>query len=135
MPLSPVDIEAAFASLSVLENRTPTSSGPEYDAAFARLAETENGALFAAKFRGNSEWERHRNGDELVQIVDGHATVTVLVDGQENKFELSAGTFVVVPRGAWHRFEAPDGVQVMTMTPQPTDHWREDGLPPQVVEE
>ncbi len=131
MPVSPVDIEVAFASLSGLEDRTPTSSGPEHDAAFARLAETENGAVFAAKFRGYSEWERHRHGDELVQVIDGHTAVFMLINGQENKLEMSAGTFVVVPRGTWHRFEAPDGVEVMTMTPQPTDHWREDGLPPE----
>lgn len=130
MPVSPVDIAAAFASLSVLKNRTPTSSGPEHDAAFAKLADTENGGVFSAKFQGTSAWERHPNGDELVQIIDGHATVTVLVDDEENKLEMNAGSFVVVPRGAWHRFEAPDGVEVMTMTPQPTDHWREDGLPP-----
>jgi hypothetical protein len=29
---------------------------------------------------------------------------------------------VVVPQGAWHRFEAPDGVALMTATPKPTEH-------------
>jgi len=28
----------------------------------------------------------------------------------------------VVPQGTWHRFEAPVGVKVMTVTPLPTDH-------------
>jgi hypothetical protein len=28
----------------------------------------------------------------------------------------------VVPQGAWHRFHAPDGVTVLTATPQPTEH-------------
>jgi hypothetical protein len=28
----------------------------------------------------------------------------------------------IVPQGAWHRFEAPDGVTLMTATPQPTEH-------------
>ena len=37
-------------------------------------------------------------------------------------FEMTAGMIVVVPQGLWHRFNAPDGVTVMTATPQPTDH-------------
>jgi hypothetical protein len=28
----------------------------------------------------------------------------------------------IVPQGAWHHFEAPDEVSVMTATPQPTEH-------------
>jgi hypothetical protein len=28
----------------------------------------------------------------------------------------------IVPQGAWHRFEAPDRVSLMTTTPQPTQH-------------
>ena len=35
---------------------------------------------------------------------------------------LKAGMVVIVPRGARHRFEAPDGVSLMTSTPQPTQH-------------
>jgi hypothetical protein len=27
-----------------------------------------------------------------------------------------------VPQNTWHRFEAPDGVSLMTATPQPTEH-------------
>lgn len=29
---------------------------------------------------------------------------------------------IVVPQGHWHRFDAPDGVTVLSATPQPTDH-------------
>ena len=32
----------------------------------------------------------------------------------------------VVPKGCWHRFEAPEGVTVMTATPLPTEHSVED---------
>lgn len=35
---------------------------------------------------------------------------------------MRAGMLTVVPRNMWHRFEAPGGVTVMTMTPQPTFH-------------
>jgi mannose-6-phosphate isomerase-like protein (cupin superfamily) len=35
---------------------------------------------------------------------------------------LEAGMVAIVPQGMWHRFEAPDGVSLMTATPQPTEH-------------
>ncbi len=40
---------------------------------------------------------------------------------------------VVVPKNTWHQFEAPDGVCVMTATPQPTEHLRGDDLQCAVV--
>jgi mannose-6-phosphate isomerase-like protein (cupin superfamily) len=33
---------------------------------------------------------------------------------------------VVVPQNAWHQFESPGGVCVMTATPQPSEHIRAD---------
>ncbi len=35
---------------------------------------------------------------------------------------LKAGMLTVVPQGCWHRFHAPHGVTLLTVTPQPTDH-------------
>jgi len=67
-------------------------------------------------------WERHRNGDELVQILDGRTTLTILTDAGRETLDMTAGMLAVVPQGAWHRFRAPDGVTVLTATPQPTDH-------------
>ena len=29
---------------------------------------------------------------------------------------------LIVPQNTWHRFEAPDGVSLITATPQPTEH-------------
>ena len=35
---------------------------------------------------------------------------------------MGAGELIVVPQGTWHRFESPEPVEVVTFTPQPTDH-------------
>jgi hypothetical protein len=32
---------------------------------------------------------------------------------------LSSGMMAIVPQNTWHQFDAPDGVSVMTATPQP----------------
>lgn len=47
---------------------------------------------------------------------------------------LKAGMAVIVPQGTWHRFEAPDGVTLVTATPQPTQHLEVDVDDPRMVE-
>jgi quercetin dioxygenase-like cupin family protein len=117
-----VDIRQAIAGLPVLHGRDPEIGAEEAAAAFAILAETETGGVFAGSFDGESPWERHRNGDELVQILEGETRLTILTGDGRTELEMKAGMVTVVPRGCWHKFDAPNGVTVMTMTPQPTDH-------------
>ena len=117
-----VSISAELAKLPVWHGRRPDSSPEEAEPAFATLAVTQDGGVFAGTFDGDSPWERHNNGDELVHILDGAATVTVITDEGHQVLKMTAGMLTVVPQGCWHRFHAPDGVTVLTMTPQPTDH-------------
>jgi quercetin dioxygenase-like cupin family protein len=128
-----VDLKAEFAKLTMLKGRTPTSSEAERENAFARVAPYRDGAIFTAKFAGTSAWERHPQGDEIVQIVDGATTLHLMTAAGRQSFTLSAGMLVVVPQNAWHQFEAPDGVCVMTATPQPTEHLRVDVEDPRTV--
>ncbi|HUB14818.1 MAG TPA: cupin domain-containing protein [Acetobacteraceae bacterium] len=121
-----IDLKAEFARLKMLQDRTPTSSDADREGASARLAPYRDGALFSAKFAGTSAWERHPQGDEIVQIVDGATTLHVITAEGRQSLALTAGMIAVVPQNAWHQFEAPDGVCVMTATPQPTEHLRVD---------
>ena len=121
-----VDIQKAIAGLPVLRNRTRETRGAEAAAAFATLAETGSVGVFAGSFEGESAWERHRNGDELVQVLDGEARLTILTesgppDSGRAVLDMKAGMIAVVPQGCWHKFDAPGVVTVMTMTPLPTD--------------
>ena len=117
-----VDVSDAIAPLPVLRNRRPETRGPEADAAFATLAETRNGGVFAGSFEGESPWERHVNGDELVHVLDGETRLTILTGNGRTVLQMNAGMVTVVPQGCWHKFHAPAGVTVLTMTPQPTEH-------------
>ena len=60
--------------------------------------------------------------DELVHILEGRATLTIMTDDGPQSFEMTAGMLIVVLQGHWHRFNAPERVTVLTATPQPTDH-------------
>ena len=117
-----VHIETELAGLPVLRERSPETTEAEAGRAFTTLASFRDGGVFAGSFSGQSPWERHRKGDELVHILKGAATLTILTDAGPQKLEMRAGMLTVVPQGCWHRFDAPDEVTVLTATPQPTDH-------------
>ena len=119
---TPISIKAAFTQLKFLNNRTPESTDEETKDAFATLSEYRDGGVFIGHYAGNSEWERHSNGDEIVLVVEGETTLILLTGRNEVPNALSEGEFLVVPKNMWHRFETPKGVKVMSVTPQPTDH-------------
>ena len=129
-----VDLKAEFAKLTMLKGRTPTTTEAERAGAFARLAPYRDGAIFTAKFAGTSAWERHPQGDEIVQVIDGATTLHLMTAQGRQSLALGAGMMAVVPRDTWHQFEAPDGVCVMTATPQPTEHLRVDIADPRTME-
>jgi len=117
-----VDIKAKLAALPFLHGRTQATPAADARAAFATLTPYRDGGVFAGRFSGESQWERHLQGDEIVHILDGATTLTIMTDDGPQSFDMTAGMMIVVPQGCWHQFRAPDGVTVMTITPQPTEH-------------
>ena len=128
-----VDLNDAFARLVMLEGRTPATTAVERGAAISRLLPYRDGAIFAAKFSGKGAWERHPQGDEIVHIVEGETTLHLITAEGRQSLALKAGMLVVVPRNAWHQFEAPNGVSLMTTTPQPTENLEVDVDDPRTV--
>jgi mannose-6-phosphate isomerase-like protein (cupin superfamily) len=119
-----IDLNAELGKLNLLHGRRPDMLEEERKAsgAFATLAPFRDGNLFSAKFAGNGAWERHPNGDELVQVVDGAATMHLMTADGPQSHALKAGMVVIVPQGTWHRFESAEGVTLITATPKPTEH-------------
>ncbi|MET0148439.1 MAG: cupin domain-containing protein [Acidimicrobiales bacterium] len=115
----PKSIDEAFAGVNFLAERTPESQDEEFS---ARVAPYRDGGVFVSHYAGSSEWERHPVGDEIVVVVEGATTMFLLIDGEEVAQAMGPGELVVVPQDTWHRFETPDGVKVVSVTPQPTDH-------------
>ena len=119
-----VDIKGEMAKLAMLKGRRPDMLEDERRAsgAFKTLTPFRDGNIFSAKFSGNGAWERHPNGDELVQVLDGETKFHIITEEGKQTHTLKAGMLVVVPQGAWHRFEAPEGMCLITATPKPTEH-------------
>ncbi|WP_281558303.1 cupin domain-containing protein [Thalassomonas sp. RHCl1] len=117
-----ITIANEFSSIKPLKNRTPETTDEAAKDAFALLSEYRDGGVYIADYSGFSEWERHPQGDEFVQVIAGNTRLILLENNREKAHSLSAGQILVIPQGVWHRFESPDGVKVMTITPQPTEH-------------
>jgi len=130
-----LDLKAELAKLNMLRGRRPemTEADRKETGAFTTLAPFRDGNIFSAKFSGDGAWERHPNGDELVQIVDGSTTLHIMTDEGPQSYTLGAGMVVIVPQGAWHRFHSPEGVSLVTATPKPTEHLRADVEDPRTL--
>ena len=120
------DLGTELGKLTMLDGRTPTSTAAERETSSARLAPYRDGAIFITKFSGTGAWERHPQGDEIVQILDGETILRLMTSEGLRSLRLKAGMMAIVPQSMWHQFESAHGVSVMTATPQPTDHIRAD---------
>jgi mannose-6-phosphate isomerase-like protein (cupin superfamily) len=130
-----LDLKDTLGKMPMMQGRRPESTEAERKAtgAFITLAPYRDGNIYSAKFSGDAAWERHPNGDELVQIVDGSCTVHLMTESGLETHEVSAGTTIVVPQNTWHRFHAPNGVSIVTATPRPTEHLTVDVEDPRTL--
>jgi mannose-6-phosphate isomerase-like protein (cupin superfamily) len=119
-----IDLNSELTKLPMLRGRRPETTEAERKAsgAFVTLAPFRDGNIYSAKFSGDAAWERHPNGDEIVQIIEGSTTLHIMTADGPQSFALSAGMVAIVPQNTWHRFHAPDGVSLVTATPKPTEH-------------
>jgi mannose-6-phosphate isomerase-like protein (cupin superfamily) len=117
-----IDLTAELSKLTMLRGRTPQTTRAERQGSSRRIAEYRDGAIFTTKFTGSGGWERHRNGEEVVYILDGDTTLHLMTEKGPKTLGLSTGMIAIVPQAAWHRFSSPGGVTLLTVTPQPTDH-------------
>ena len=130
-----VDLHRDLEALPMLKGRYGHPTDAESQKSFATLSAYRDGGIFATHFSGSSGWERHPQGDEVVQILEGATRFDIIVDDVMQSLELAAGMMVVVPQGCWHRFESETGVKVMTITPKPTQHTHVDDPRMEVVDD
>jgi mannose-6-phosphate isomerase-like protein (cupin superfamily) len=116
-------IPTLLSSVEYLPNRTPEMSiSGGADKAFAEVSAYRDGGIYVGHYSGNSEWERHSSGDEIVMAMEGETTVVLQESAGEREVWLGPGDLLVVPAGVWHRFKNSKALKVFTVTPSPTDH-------------
>jgi len=64
---------------------------------------TFNGCMVGlVHYSGETAWERHAAGDELLYILEGEAELTALTSDGPISVRASAGDLIEIPRGIWH---------------------------------
>ncbi len=73
---------------------------------------------------GRSPWEMHPDCDELLHVIEGRIEIEVLPQekGESTISILTAGSFVVVPQGCWHRQRILERTKEYYLTPGPSLH-------------
>src|SRR5690348_9423827 len=104
----------------------PTSTREERKGSSARLGAYRDASIFVSKSAGRGAWERHPAGDEFVYGIEGAATLHVVTEAGSQATAVGAGTLAIVPAGAWHRFDYPEGVTLLTITPGQSEYVRAD---------
>jgi hypothetical protein len=66
-----ISIEDEFARLKCLSNRTPESTNEDMRNSVSKLSDYRDSAIFITYYDGNTEWERHPGGDEIVLVIEG----------------------------------------------------------------
>ena len=89
------DLEEVLDTVTFLEGRTPLT---DTKGTFARVTDYCDGGIFTGGFSGTSQWERHPNGDEIVQILMGSVTLTLKSGEKTESVDLKAGMIAIVPQ-------------------------------------
>src|SRR5260370_36212419 len=105
-----IDLKGQLGKLPMLRGRRPetTEAQRKTSGAFVTLSPFRDGNIYSAKFSGNAAWERHPNGDELVQIVDGATTLHIMTAEGPQSYALKAGMVAGGPRKNSAPLDAPD---------------------------
>jgi quercetin dioxygenase-like cupin family protein len=107
---------------------TPDTTGEEADASVRQLTALDPCTLGVMRYSGETPWERHLDGDELLHVLDGAVDVTVLTDTGPARVRVAAGSVFVCPRGLWHRQLPRPRVTMLFATPSSTTEvsWAND---------
>jgi quercetin dioxygenase-like cupin family protein len=125
--MSAVDVHAVGGGLTELVIR-PGMSEENAERSMQFLAPFNQCTLGVVRFSGQTPWERHPEGDELLPVLAGETRVTLLRDDGPTDVTVRAGSIFVVPRGTWHRQVAGPETTLFFATPtETTEHsWADD---------
>jgi len=87
------------------------------------LASLNQCTLGVSRFSGDSHWERHPAGDELLHFLEGEADIVTLTDAGSVRSTVGAGALFVCRRGLWHRVLPRSPIAMLFATPgEGTEH-------------
>jgi len=128
----PVDLRGLLAALPTLAITAETTAA-EADAAVRSIGWMNERLLGVMRFSGQTPWERHPDGDEMLQVLDGEVEITVLTATGSERVTARAGSLFICPQGLWHRQFAAAPVTILYATPVETSEVSFEDDPRRVV--
>ena len=131
------DLRAALREVPHL-TITESTTGEEADAAVRTVAQLDHQlTLGVMSYSGQTPWERHPGGDELLYALDGEVEVTVLTDDGPVHETVRKGSAFVCVKGLWHRQLARKSVSMLYGTATKTSEvsFAEDPREPEKPEQ
>ena len=88
---------------------------------------SEHVGVFWSEQGGPGPWEMHPDREELLHILEGEVEIEILPqDGSCGvKSNIVIGSFIVVPKGCWHRQNMIKRTKELYLSPQRTEHSNE----------
>lgn len=80
------------------------------------VGELNESYIKLAKFKGEFEWHTHDHEDELFLVIKG----SLLIKLRDKDINLSAGEFVIIPKGVEHFPIADEEACILLMEPKTT---------------
>ena len=80
------------------------------------VAELNGQQVKLVKFKGEFVWHHHEQEDEMFLVIEGNFDMQL----EEKTINISAGEFIVIPRGTVHRPVAREEVSILLFEPAST---------------
>lgn len=126
--MSPHEIYEMAKELPLLEV-TPDIDVEEAMRAVNMFSAFNDCHIGLVQFTGETAWERHPAGDELLFVLAGQTRITLLEKGEAVTFDVAEGSMVIVPRGLWHSQRPCPHVTLLFVTPIAGSERSTDSLP------
>ena len=81
------------------------------------LGSLNGSAMGLVSFSGQTGWECHPAGDELLYYLEGEAEICLLAGGTEIRRHVKKGDVVQIPKGLWHSQRTVSPVRLFFITP------------------
>jgi len=106
-PIGPFDLNAIRSVLAPNGSVTPKAVSPNFYQELYTEFDGFGGHVLISQHSFDADWETwevHPNGDEIVYLISGDTDFALSIDGKRSTVRVDKpGTYIVVPRGAWHK--------------------------------
>lgn len=95
-------------NLSEVMSREPDMAEENGEAMFWALGPFNAGHAWIGKYKGESPWTCHPDGDAFLQTLEGEVSIRLLTEGGERNLVSGPGSVFIIPVGTWHKYVCGD---------------------------